>query len=134
MAEIRTPYGTAETLPVTDIGDREILGEAGDTVDGRGGTCGGRPLKGMKARIVEIRDGPIPDWKGIRELPVGTVGEITVKGPVVSRGYFKMREATAYSKIRVGSYGGILEQDGGCLQDGCYPPFDPDENLYITAL
>lgn len=98
-AEIHTPYGATEALPVTDIDGWEILDETRELTARGDGTCVGRPLKGMEVKIIHIEDGPISKRKKVRELTAGSIGEIIVKGPVVSRRYFNLPEANALSKI-----------------------------------
>ncbi|HEX4590115.1 MAG TPA: AMP-binding protein, partial [Gemmataceae bacterium] len=43
-AEVFTPYGATECLPVASIGSREILGETRFKTDGGAGVCVGRPV------------------------------------------------------------------------------------------
>lgn len=102
-AEIHTPYGATESLPVASIGSREILRETADQTATGAGTCVGRPMDGLDVRIIEITDEPIADWSQVRELPAGRIGEVVVKGPVVTRCYYKKAEATALAKIADGS-------------------------------
>jgi acyl-CoA synthetase (AMP-forming)/AMP-acid ligase II len=59
----------------------------------------GRPVPGLDVRVIEIRDQAIPLWSPSLELPVGTIGEIIVSGPVVTREYFRHPNATALAKI-----------------------------------
>ncbi|MBI5239441.1 MAG: AMP-binding protein [Elusimicrobia bacterium] len=98
-AEIHTPYGATEALPVACITAAEVLGEtAALTAQGRG-VCVGRPWPGMEVRIVGISDEPIGSWSEELCLPQGRTGEIVVKGPVVTAEYFRRPEATALAKI-----------------------------------
>jgi len=101
-AEMHTPYGATEALPVTSISSTEILAETGAVTARGGGTCVGRSMRGIDVRIIAISDEPIEKWEKTRELPVGRIGEITVKGPVVTREYFGQPEATELAKIRDG--------------------------------
>ena len=100
--EILTPYGATEALPVTSIGSGEILRETSAITARGGGTCVGKPLDGIDARIIEISDEAIGDWQDVHELPTGGIGEIAVKGPVITREYFERAEATQLAKIRDG--------------------------------
>ena len=98
-AEIHTPYGATESLPVASIGSREILGETRHATDSGMGVCVGRPVEGIEARIIQIRDDPIPTWSDDLLVPDGEIGEIVVAGPVVTREYFNRPEATGLAKI-----------------------------------
>ena len=101
-AEIHTPYGATESLPVTSIGSREILRETAERTTRGQGTCVGKPIAGMDVRIIRIDDQPIADWSDDLVVPGGVIGEIVVKGPVVTRQYHQDRAATALAKIRDG--------------------------------
>lgn len=99
-AEVYTPYGATEALPVTCIGSREIAAEtAALTREGKG-ICVGRPLSSLDVRIITIRDEPIPVWEKGLELAPNTIGEIVVKGPMVTRCYDQNEKETALAKIR----------------------------------
>jgi acyl-CoA synthetase (AMP-forming)/AMP-acid ligase II len=101
-AEVHTPYGATESLPVASIGSREILSETSARTARGAGTCVGRPMRGIDVRIIAITDEPIAEWKDAHAVPAGEIGEITVKGPVVTLEYFRQPEATAFTKIRDG--------------------------------
>ncbi|MCH7490979.1 MAG: AMP-binding protein [Gemmatimonadetes bacterium] len=100
--EIHTPYGATEALPVTSIGSREILSDTRFTTARGGGTCVGRPMAGLDVRVVTIDDDPIAEWSDGLELAQGTIGEIVVKGPVVTRRYYNLPDATQLAKIQDG--------------------------------
>jgi acyl-CoA synthetase (AMP-forming)/AMP-acid ligase II len=98
-AEIFTPYGATEALPVCSIGSHEILGETGAmTGEGRG-VCIGRPVDSICLAIIPVSDDPIEEWREDMELPPWEVGEITVCGPQVSRSYLNRPEADRMAKI-----------------------------------
>ena len=101
-AEIHTPYGATESLPVSSITAREVLAECSQHSPAGKGTCVGRPLPGIDLGIIHITDQPIPKWSADLAVPAGEVGEIAVSGPVVTRRYFGLPEATAGAKIRDG--------------------------------
>jgi olefin beta-lactone synthetase len=98
-AQIWTPYGATECLPVAAIEGRELRTTRAATEAGAG-TCIGRPVAPNEVRIVAIDDAPLPDWQAVRVLPAGEVGEITVAGPSVTDEYFRRPAATALAKIR----------------------------------
>lgn len=96
---IYTPYGATEALPVALTSSFEILEEtAAKTLRGEG-ICVGRPVKDIEAAVIRIEEGPIKAWSDDLRLPPGTVGEIAVKGPVVTGEYFRRIEDMAKAKI-----------------------------------
>lgn len=100
--DVGTPYGATESLPVATITGREVVATtAARTAEGAG-TCVGRPVEGTDVRILRITEGPIPAWDPSLELPAGTIGEIVVRGRVVTRTYAALPEATAAAKITDG--------------------------------
>jgi acyl-CoA synthetase (AMP-forming)/AMP-acid ligase II len=98
-AQVHTPYGATEALPVCSIGSDEILGETRHRTAQGGGVCVGRPVAGMTVKVIRISDEPIPAWSDGLEVAPGETGEITVRGPVVTRAYYNRPEATALAKI-----------------------------------
>jgi acyl-CoA synthetase (AMP-forming)/AMP-acid ligase II len=100
--DVYTPFGATEALPIAMISGNEILTEtAAQTEQGRG-MCVGRPTQGTTIRIIEIREAPIPEWDPALVLPDGQVGEIVVKGPVVTRRYLHRPQQNAEAKIQEG--------------------------------
>lgn len=98
-AEIFTPYGATEALPVSSIGHREILAETSQgTCEGKG-ICIGRPVRGLELAIIAITEEPVDNWSEDLRLPVGTIGEIVVRGPQVTAEYFNRPSATRLAKI-----------------------------------
>jgi acyl-CoA synthetase (AMP-forming)/AMP-acid ligase II len=98
-AQVHTVYGATEALPVASIGSDEILGETRHATDRGRGVCVGRPVPGIEVRIIRISDVPIPEWSDDLPVPDGTIGEIAVAGPIVTREYFNRPEATRLAKI-----------------------------------
>ncbi|MDO8806388.1 MAG: fatty acid CoA ligase family protein [Elusimicrobiota bacterium] len=105
--QVFTPYGATEALPVSCISDAELAG----LKPGLPGICVGRTWEGMESFIIKISDGPIPSWSGDLLAKDGEIGEITVKGPVVSGEYFGREESTALTKIH-GAGGEIYHRMG----------------------
>src|SRR5690625_7165095 len=50
-ADIHTPYGATEALPVASVAGRELVGELSDGHRSGKGICVGRPLEGNEVRI-----------------------------------------------------------------------------------
>jgi acyl-CoA synthetase (AMP-forming)/AMP-acid ligase II len=98
-ADIYTPYGATESLPVCSISGSEVLEETAEASQAGGGTCVGVVFPGMTVRIIGITEDAIENYSDTRELPTGEIGEIIVSGPVVTREYFNRPDATRQAKI-----------------------------------
>src|SRR3989475_6584146 len=101
-ADAHTPYGATEALPVSSITAREVLRETAALTRAGKGTCVGRLFPGISLRIIRITDEVIPAWDDQLVLPRGEIGELVVKGPVVTREYFRRERDTALAKIKDG--------------------------------
>lgn len=101
-ADVNTPFGATEAMPLTMMSGRDIVAETAAQSDAGAGMCVGRPLPGVTARVIRITDAPIPTWDEAQALPQGEIGEIVVKGPMVTRMYLNRPEKTARAKIRQG--------------------------------
>jgi len=102
-AETYTPYGATESLPITSISGSERLAETEEKTRRGAGTCVGKPLDGITIKIIKMIDQPIAAWDESLVLGQGEIGEIVVKGDVVTREYFQMERETALAKIPEGS-------------------------------
>ena len=98
-AAVHTPYGATEALPVSSITAREVLNETAALTRVGKGTCVGKVFPGITLRTIRISDDAIPSWDDRLILPRGDIGEIVVKGPVVTRAYYKREQATALAVI-----------------------------------
>lgn len=101
-AEIHTPYGATEAMPVTCIGSKEILNDTKKLSEQGYGNCVGKPLPGINLEIIKITDSPIPQWSEDLLVPNGEIGEIVVQGRNVTRSYFDHPEADSTAKIMDG--------------------------------
>lgn len=102
-ADIHTPYGATECLPVASIGGREILADtAVQSASGRG-TCVGRVFAGVDVRIIRATDAVIQNIDQAEQVPPGAIGEIIVRSPAATREYFRRPDATAAAKIADGA-------------------------------
>jgi olefin beta-lactone synthetase len=102
-AEIHTPYGATEAVPVISISSNEILSETRKLSEQGYGFCIGRPINDLEVRIIKISDDPIKEWSEDFVVENGEIGEITVKGDLVTRQYFERPEADAQAKIKDGN-------------------------------
>jgi acyl-CoA synthetase (AMP-forming)/AMP-acid ligase II len=101
-AQVHTPYGATEAMPITSIGTDEILEDTAARTATGAGTCVGRPAPGAEVRIAPITDGPIPRWSDDLAAAPGTLGEIVAGGPQVSPAYAEVEAVNAAAKIAHG--------------------------------
>jgi olefin beta-lactone synthetase len=107
--QLHSPYGATEALPVATISSAEIhaLHNAPpETCNLLGyktgfprGACVGRAVQGIAIKIIAPVDHPLATLASAVELPPGEIGEIIVCGPVVTRHYDALPEATALAKL-----------------------------------
>lgn len=102
---ILTSYGATESLPLTKIASNDLLATS-DATDNGGGICVGKPVNGVEITIIEITEQPIDIWQSSLALSANTIGEIVVKGDMVSRQYYHRESATKLAKIQVASIEG----------------------------
>ena len=108
---LHSPYGATEALPVASVAADEIETET------TRGACVGRPVRGIDVKILAIDDAPLGSLAEARELPGGEIGEIVVRGPVVTKEYDAQPKATAAAKIREGD--AVWHRMGDCgYRDG----------------
>ncbi len=99
-AQVHTPYGATESLPVSTIASDDILSETRYLTDQGRGVCVGLPVGEADVRIIRISDDPIERWSHELALHPGQVGEIVVRGPAVTAAYFGRDEATRLAKVQ----------------------------------
>ncbi|MBI5759428.1 MAG: AMP-binding protein [Planctomycetales bacterium] len=158
-ADVFTPYGATESLPVCSISGREVLERTAALTRLGAGTCVGRPFPNIELKIIDITAGPIVSLADAHELPAGEVGEIIVRGAVVTREYYCQPDATRLAKIpdeqssfwhRMGDVGylgtdgclwycgrkaHIVETPRGRLfTDRCEPIFNEHPRVFRSAL
>ncbi len=103
---LHSPYGATEALPVASVSADEI---APDSVRG---ACVGRPVRGIDVKVIAITDEPIATMIEARLLRPGEVGEIVVRGPVVTETYDVRPDATRRAKIH--GEAGVWHRMGDC--------------------
>lgn len=111
-AQVFTPYGATEALPVCSIGSDEILGETCRATAQGHGVCVGQPVPGIEVAIIAISDEPIATWDDELKLGTDEIGEIVVKGPQVTASYFNRARSTALGKIADLERGGCYHRMG----------------------
>lgn len=94
-----SPYGATEALPVSSISAAEIQTAA----TAGNGACVGRPVEGMEVKIIALTDAPLATRADVRLLAQGEIGEIIVRGPVVTKAYDEMPDSTRAAKIQAGT-------------------------------
>ncbi len=104
--QLHSPYGATEALPVSSISADEVDTET------LVGACVGRPMPEIEVKVIAIDDNPIATLAEAREVPRGEIGEIIVRGPVVTKEYDGNTTATAAAKIKDGNT--IWHRMGDC--------------------
>jgi len=99
-AEIHTPYGATESLPIASITGREILAETWRETRKGKGVCVGRVLPSIEIKIIRTTDNPIEFLDESLMLEPYEIGEIIVRGPVVTRAYDNDDRENRLAKIR----------------------------------
>jgi len=156
--DIHTPYGATEALPVASISGSEVLLETASRSQSGAGTCVGRRFPGIHWKVIRIRDDAIERMQDIEELPLGEIGELMVRGPVVTRRYVTRTDANPLHKVhdgdvvwhRMGDVGHlddadrfwfcgrkshrVLAPDGPMYTVPCETVFNQHERVYRSAL
>ncbi|MBQ8446124.1 MAG: AMP-binding protein [Opitutales bacterium] len=159
-AEIHSPYGATENLPVSDISASDVLSATGTLTEHGRGTCTGTILPQNRVRIIPVCDDVVETFDNVPVLPPGTPGEICVCGPTTTREYFNNVPATRAAKIfdradgsvwhRMGDVGYIdsegklwflgrkaerVETASGTLfTESCEPIFNTHPDVFRSAL
>jgi len=86
-AEIHTPYGATESLPIVSLEGKEIVAETWQATQTGRGTCVGKALPGIEVRVIAIHEEALEEVTDEMLLGIGEIGEIIVSGNVVTRAY-----------------------------------------------
>lgn len=116
-AEIYTPYGATESLPIVSIESREVIDSTWVQSRNGHGICVGRHLPGIDIKIIARKNGVIPEISQCNELPLGEIGEILVRGDVVTTSYVNNPQETRMAKIADGETFWHRMGDVGYLDD-----------------
>lgn len=98
-ADVHTPYGATECLPVSSIAGRELVGELRARSESGAGTCVGRAAPEAEIALIAVRDDAIASFHDGLRVHGGELGEICVRGAVVTREYERDEAATALAKL-----------------------------------
>jgi acyl-CoA synthetase (AMP-forming)/AMP-acid ligase II len=98
-AEIHTPYGATECLPVSSISASQFDEKLIDKIESGDGVCVGRPIEPNDVRIIRISDMAFNDLSEVTDMPFGMPGEIIVSGPSCTESYWKRDSDTLTAKI-----------------------------------
>jgi len=101
--EMHTPYGATEALPVASISAADVLGDTAAATRQGAGVCVGRRFPGIEWRVIRAVDLPLPSIAEAEELPRGDIGELIVRGAVVTCEYVTRVEWNARAKIADGA-------------------------------
>lgn len=126
--DVYTPYGATEALPVASISATEVLGATAAKSTTGAGTCVGRHFPGIEWKVIRITDDPIVSMAQAEELAPGQIGELIVRGPVVTTEYVTRTEANSHHKIgdgqtfwhRMGDVGYLERRDVRSPQVGAH--------------
>jgi acyl-CoA synthetase (AMP-forming)/AMP-acid ligase II len=123
--KFHTPYGATEALPVASIEAGEVLGETTRRTDAGFGVCVGGRFPAIEWRVIRIVDGPILNIDDAVEMPAGEIGELIVRGPVVTERYVTRVEANRLAKI--------ADPNGFWHRMGDVGYLDPRERFWICG-
>lgn len=101
-AQIYSGYGATEAMPVAIFGSKDVFSETASLSEQGYGICIGPPIDDLDVRIIKIDDLGINNWADDLLAPGGSIGEIAVKGDIVTPGYFERPIDDSLSKIKDG--------------------------------
>jgi acyl-CoA synthetase (AMP-forming)/AMP-acid ligase II len=125
-AELYTPYGATECLPVASVSGTELNHNVEQRTAMGEGTCIGRPVAPNMVKIIPITDNVVEHIEDTIELPIGITGEIVVHGPTTTDTYWQRPEQTQLAKVR-DTEGRVWHRMG----DAGY--FDPEGRLWYCG-
>jgi acyl-CoA synthetase (AMP-forming)/AMP-acid ligase II len=98
-AQVHTPYGATECLPVSSISAAQFDDKLVDRIESGEGVCVGRPLEPNQVRIIRISEMAFRDLSETTDMPFGMPGEIIVTGPTCTDMYWQRDADTAMAKF-----------------------------------
>lgn len=116
-ANIMTPYGATEALPIASIESRQVISRTGPAAAKGRGVCVGTRFKDVRWRVIQIDDGPIASIDETVELANGKIGELMVAGPMVTTRYVIREDQNPLHKVADGDVTWHRMGDVGYLDD-----------------
>ncbi len=98
-AQVYTPYGATECLPVACVSSTELDDEVAERTGRGDGICVGKAVSPNQVRIMAIKDEPVDYLDEKLLLPPGVSGEVIVYGPTTTDAYWHREEQTRLAKI-----------------------------------
>ncbi len=99
-AEVHTPSGATECLPVANISSRTLTADLRERARNGAGTCVGTPVPPNDVAIMRLMDEAAEVLHPEDLLPAGETGEIIVSGPTTTAAYWRREEQTRLAKTR----------------------------------
>ena len=116
-ANIMTPYGATEALPLASIESRQVIAQTGPAAAKGRGVCVGTRFEGVRWQVIEINDGPLELISQVKPLASGKIGELMVTGPMVTKRYVVRTDQNALHKVADGDVIWHRMGDVGYLDD-----------------
>lgn len=141
-ADVHTPYGATECLPVSSAAGRDLVAGGVGSIRARAesgsGTCVGRIAPGIELRLIEVETEPIRSWEVAKlvDHQLGSqsaLGEVVVRGPVVTRIYKHEPRHTEAAKIPVSDADAPFDKDEVWHRIGDVGYFDADGLLWFCG-
>lgn len=136
-AQIYTPYGATESLPVSSISSSEVDDFADLGYQQGYGVCVGVPCPQVAVRLIEIHDDPISTWEDailIEARGPQAMGEVVVYGPSTTQGYLARPDGDRDSKIKGAPLGVALIPDQNLSHRmGDMGYFDEEGRLWLCG-
>jgi acyl-CoA synthetase (AMP-forming)/AMP-acid ligase II len=117
QATIHVVYGATESLPLTSITSRSILGSTWQHTEQGKGTCVGTAFPDVRIRVIAAQEKKPDCLTELSYLPINEIGEIIVQGSIVTQAYDQLPEATANRVIETSSGFWARTGDLGYIDD-----------------
>jgi acyl-CoA synthetase (AMP-forming)/AMP-acid ligase II len=98
-AEIHTPYGATECLPVSTASNFQLDSRIEALTESGEGIFVGKPVAPNEVRVIGISNNPFDELSDTTQMPPGMPGEIIVFGPSCTDSYWERKTATQMAKI-----------------------------------